>query len=163
MWTLPRYVILTAGSGIGSTPLRAFDAALLNAGIGDFNLVQVSSIAPAGAEICYMKNGGEEHIAKLKKGTIVPVVYGMIASETAGETIAAALVVGVPQDRERNGVIFETSGIGDKRTAEDRACRMVEEALLARGVSIFEMMPVSAEIVIDDKAGCAVSAALLLP
>lgn len=110
-----------------------------------------------------MVDGGEEHIAKLRKEIIVPVVYSIITSEVAGETIAAALAVDIPQDRERTGVFFEASGTGDKEIVEERACRMVEEALSARGVGIFEIMPVSAEIVIDGGTDCAASAALLLP
>jgi len=163
MWALPRRVILTAGSGVGSTPLRAFDAALLDAGIGDFNLVRVSSIVPAGAEVCYMERGGKEYVAKMSKGTIVPVVYSMVTSGEGGKTVAAALAVGIPQDRDRNGVILEASIVGSKQTAEDQACRMVEEALLARRNGPFEIMLVSADVVINDRIGCAVSAALLLP
>lgn len=163
MWILPTRVVLTSGTGTGSTALRALDAALLNAGIGDFNLVRVSSIVPAGAEVCYMERGGKGYVAKISKGTIIPVVYSMVTSGEVGETIAAALAVGIPQDRNRNGVIFEASVVGSKQTAEDQACRMVEEALLARRNGPFEIMSVSAEVVINDRIGCAVSAALLLP
>lgn len=162
MWTLPRRVILTAGSGVGSTPLRAFDAALLDAGIGDFNLVRVSSIVPAGAEVHYFDRGGSEHINRLSKGAIVPVVYSKVTSDEVGKTIAAALAVGIPQDRERNGVIFEASVVGNKQTAEERACSMVEEALLARADGAFEIMTVAAETTIEYRTGCALSAALLL-
>lgn len=163
MWTLPQRVVLTAGFGFGSTPLRAFDAALLDACIGDFNLVRVSSIVPVGAEVCYMEDGGKEYIAQLIKGTIVPVVYSMTASDKAGVTVAAALAVGIPQDRRRNGVIFEAGVVGDKRTAEEQTRRMAEEALLARGYGPFEIMVVSTQTVIDHGAGCAISAAVLLP
>ncbi len=36
----------TSGSAEGTTPLNAFDNALLAAGIGNINLVKVSSILP---------------------------------------------------------------------------------------------------------------------
>jgi arginine decarboxylase len=39
---------LVSGVGYGSTELTSFDAALLDAGIGDFNLVRMSSIMPPG-------------------------------------------------------------------------------------------------------------------
>ena len=48
---LPTRIILTSGIGIGSTKLNAFDNALLNAGIGNFNLLSVSSIIPPKAKI----------------------------------------------------------------------------------------------------------------
>ena len=41
---------LTSGWGEASTELNAFDAALIKAGIGDTNLVKMSSILPPGAE-----------------------------------------------------------------------------------------------------------------
>ena len=38
---------IVSGVGKGLTSLSAFDNALLNAGVGDYNLVKVSSILPA--------------------------------------------------------------------------------------------------------------------
>jgi pyruvoyl-dependent arginine decarboxylase (PvlArgDC) len=37
--------------GIGRTELSAFDAALANVGIGDYNLLPLSSVIPLGAEL----------------------------------------------------------------------------------------------------------------
>ena len=42
---------MTAGVGEASTPLAAFDRALLDAGIGNYNLIALSSVIPAGARI----------------------------------------------------------------------------------------------------------------
>ncbi|QZP36209.1 pyruvoyl-dependent arginine decarboxylase [Halobaculum magnesiiphilum] len=39
------------GVGRGPTELAAYDAALADAGVGDFNLVTVSSVVPADAEV----------------------------------------------------------------------------------------------------------------
>lgn len=39
------------GSATGPTELSAYDAALADAGVADYNLVTVSSIVPAGAEV----------------------------------------------------------------------------------------------------------------
>ena len=41
----------TAGRAEGGTPLNAFDNALLAAGIGNINLIKVSSILPPGVEL----------------------------------------------------------------------------------------------------------------
>ena len=43
---LPKQYFIVAGKGEGFTPLNAFDAALGDAGVGDLNLVKVSSIVP---------------------------------------------------------------------------------------------------------------------
>jgi arginine decarboxylase len=44
-------ITVTAGTGEGPTPLAAFDAALLNAGVANYNLICLSSIIPAGGEV----------------------------------------------------------------------------------------------------------------
>ncbi len=46
---MPTCYFLTAGRGVASTELNAFDAALLDAGVGDTNLIKMSSILPPGA------------------------------------------------------------------------------------------------------------------
>ena len=45
----PNAYFLASGSSEGKMPLNAFDGALLNAGIGNTNLVKMSSIVPPGA------------------------------------------------------------------------------------------------------------------
>jgi len=58
---LPTRIILTSGIGTRLTKLNDFDSALLNAGIENFNLLQVSSIIPPKAEIIYLTMGRQEN------------------------------------------------------------------------------------------------------
>lgn len=44
-------VRVVAGTGTGPTPTAAYDAALLDAGVGNYNLVTVSSVVPSGATL----------------------------------------------------------------------------------------------------------------
>ena len=44
-------ILVADGVGHGPTELAAYDAALADAGVGDFNLVTVSSVVPADAEV----------------------------------------------------------------------------------------------------------------
>ena len=44
-------IFVAAGSGQGSTALAAFDAALAQAGIANYNLIVLSSVIPPGAEV----------------------------------------------------------------------------------------------------------------
>lgn len=46
-----KQIFVTKGVGMGETELAAFDCALLDAGIANFNLLYLSSIIPAGAEV----------------------------------------------------------------------------------------------------------------
>lgn len=44
-------IYVTSGTGIGQTQLAAFDTALLHAGIGNFNLIKLSSVIPPNIKI----------------------------------------------------------------------------------------------------------------
>ncbi|OHA15316.1 MAG: hypothetical protein A3G52_00975 [Candidatus Taylorbacteria bacterium RIFCSPLOWO2_12_FULL_43_20] len=48
-------ITLTKGEGEGSTLLSAFDAALFDAGIANYNLIHLSSIIPTGFQIVVKK------------------------------------------------------------------------------------------------------------
>jgi len=89
---LPTRIILTSGIGIGSTKLNAFDNALLNAGIGNFNLLSVSSIIPPKAKIIYLTKDNREKLLP-EIGSIVPIVYSCVYGEKLGERIVAILTL----------------------------------------------------------------------
>src|SRR6266511_1543838 len=44
---------VSKGTGTGLTELAAFDQALVNAGIANFNLIYLSSVLPAGSKVEY--------------------------------------------------------------------------------------------------------------
>jgi arginine decarboxylase len=46
-----REIRISTGVGVATTELAAFDAALYEAGIGDYNLLTLSSVIPPGAEV----------------------------------------------------------------------------------------------------------------
>lgn len=45
---------ISGGSGVGQTPLSAFDAALRAAGVENFNLVRLSSVIPPHADVSHV-------------------------------------------------------------------------------------------------------------
>ncbi|MEW6273967.1 MAG: arginine decarboxylase, pyruvoyl-dependent [Bacillota bacterium] len=130
MLPTPTKFTLVAGSGEGGTPLNAFDRALLAAKAGNVNLVRVSSILPPGAT--YVEE------IPLPPGALVPAAYGALTSTTPGETISAAVGVGIPA--EGFGVIMEYSGRFSKQEAENIMRRMVAEALTVRGLQLVKYM-----------------------
>jgi len=130
-----RKLYLVAGKAEGGTPLNAFDNALLDAGIGDVNLIKVSSIVPPGAEVVMEK-------PNLPKGALVPCVYAERASDKPGERIAVALAVGIAEDGF--GVVMESEG----ETAEEataKAVQMVKEAFRVRGLNLKRILQISSE------------------
>ncbi len=134
----PKYFTLVKGAGEGITSLNAFDAALLSSGIGNTNLVKISSILPPG--VVYI----ESEKIRISEGSFIPVAYGHIESHTPEEIIAAAVAVGIPQDGGY-GVIMEYSARGDAGHAESIVRLMVEEAFKMRGLTLSRIYSVAVE------------------
>ena len=161
MCKLPNLVVLTSGVGVGSSKLNAYDSALLNSNIGNFNLVQVSSIIPPKAKVYYYEEC-KDIILNYTHGLIIPVVYTSIISEKKGETIASALGAGVPIDESKNGVIFETSLVGSEQVARENVSFMINEAMLNRNIKHYSLLLISAEAKVKSTIMCTLCAAILL-
>jgi arginine decarboxylase len=153
IWKKVTKVAATAGSAEGGTALNAFDNALLAAGIGNVNLVRVSSIVPPDVDIV--------DLPAIKPGAIVPTAYAAMTSETPGETIAAAVGYALPEDRTKAGVIMEYHERADRAAAERAVRAMLAEAFAVRGERIRELRVVAAEHRVK-KIGCALAATALL-
>lgn len=143
----------TAGHAEGGTTLNAFDNALLAAGIGNINLLKVSSIVPPDVSII--------DLPKIKPGAIVPTAYAAMTSETPGETVAAAVGYALPDDPSKNGVIMEFHGVGTRDDAERQIRAMLEEAFQVRGETIHTMQVFGVEHTVE-RIGCALAAITLL-
>lgn len=76
------------GSGAGRTELGAFDAALSDANVHNYNLVELSSIVPEGATI---ERVGALEPDRWTTGDLLAVVLASKTSSTEGERIAAGL------------------------------------------------------------------------
>ena len=72
---------ITKGSGTGPTELSAFDSALMSAGIGDQNLICLSSVIPPGSNIVYEKPS----FTPKDFGSKLYVVISEVRSSTAGQ------------------------------------------------------------------------------
>ncbi len=152
MEKLPNTVSLTAGSGEGETELNAFDRALLNAGVGNINLIKISSIMPPRAEIT--------PLPKIPMGSLVPVAYGAIISEEPGELISAAVSVAVPKDENLCGLIMEFSGKCSKKEAEKKVRDMAKYGFEMRGWEIKKIESIAVEHIVE-KIGCAFAGVVL--
>lgn len=120
---IPKYYKIVSGSGESKFPLVAFDKALRDAGIGDFNLVKVSSILPA-------------HCTYSEEVTLTPgsILYAACASVTItkGENGQTAVAVAIPVNSDDNGVIFETSSNQNLENCETLVENMCKEAMEER-------------------------------
>jgi len=147
MLPTPTRYFLTAGCAEGKSHLNAFDNALLNAGIGNINLIRISSILPPNVRY-------DPHIV-LPRGSLVPTAYGYIISDVPGELIAAAVGVAIAEDGF--GVIMEFAGKCSLEAAREAVDAMLEEAFARRGlVALEKKIEACAHKVV--KIGCCLAA-----
>ncbi len=122
-------IAIVSGNDEGPTKLNAFDNALSNAGIGDVNLIKVSSMLEGNTEI--------QELPKLKAGAMVNCVLSEITSDNPGDVITAVVCIAIG---ETLGCVVETSGINrdnDELTSEAR--EMVKYMMKKRNVEIKEL------------------------
>ena len=137
---------LVSGIGTGSTKLNAFDAALLSAGVGEYNLIKVSSILPP--------QSTEEKQIGVLPGSLLPIAYGSISDSEPGRRITAAAAVGIPQDPRSIGVIMEYSGYDAEDEARSIVTEMVREAMERRHLKTREIKCASVSCVTDSDVQC---------
>lgn len=89
-------VPVVRGTGSGPTELDAFDAALAEAGVADYNLVELSSVLPAGA-----RPAVGAPVPEWRTGELVATV---LAAETGDGPVAAGLGWSLA---EEGGVFYE--------------------------------------------------------
>lgn len=148
----PSHYFLASGASEGYTPLNAFDGALLDAGIGNTNLVKMSSIVPPHCQ--------RMAPIELPPGALVPVAYASITSDVPGQTISAAVAVALPENPDLNGLIMEYSAKGYKEEIEERVRQMAIEGMKVRGWKIKELQSVASQYTVK-KVGAAFAAVVL--
>ena len=131
-------ISVSPGIGTGPTPLAAFDAALMAAGVHDYNLIPLSSVIPPGA------------VLERRRHVAPPEDYGrrlyvVLAHETAADegSTAAAGLGWVREPGDGRGLFVEAHG-----GSEDEVRRLIDRTLeamtAARGR---EYGPVETELV----------------
>lgn len=152
-WKKVTMVAAAVGHAEGLTALNAFDNALLAAGIGNVNLVKVTSIVPPDVDLV--------ELPKIRPGSVVPTAYASQVGRVEGEIISAAVGYGLPEDPARPGVIMEYSDKAPREVAERMIRRMIEEAFRTRGEPLREVRVFGVEHRVE-RIGCAVAAVALL-
>ena len=118
---IPNAIWASAGAAEGDTELNAFDNALLAAQVGNLNLVRVSSVLPQDATVL-------EAPPQITPGSLVPTVYSVQVSARPGETVAAAVGIGVAGGSHGMFTIA-----GASRTRWKRRTQMIDVGLPVAG------------------------------
>lgn len=150
----PNIFCLVKGASEGRTRLNAFDNALLNAGVGDTNLMRMSSILPPAAG-----QRGIEDI-DLPKGGLIPLAYATIDSTTPGRYISSAIAVGIPEDDAEPGVIMEFEDHSELENVESIVRQMVIDAFEYRRRKLKEIKSIGIEHKVENCASTFAAAVL---
>jgi arginine decarboxylase len=148
----PTQYFLARGASDGYKPLNAFDGALLAAGVGNTNLVRMSSIVPPRCELI--------EPVRLPLGALVPTAYASITSDIPGEWISAGVAIAWPKDPDLNGLIMEYSALGRKKEIEEIVGTMALEGLKLREWEVRELKVNAIEYQVK-KVGAVFSAVVL--
>ena len=149
---IPDIFFLVKGKSEGGSELNVFDNCLLNAGIGNTNLLKMSSIIPPGCK--------KVKPIYIPEGSLLPVAYSFIYSESPGSLISAAIAVAIPKDPTLPGLIMEHSGYESLEKIGDLAYNMAVEGFETRGFQIKEIIVEGIEHRVEKKGGTFAAAAL---
>ncbi len=127
---IPKRLFLTKGVGRHREKLSSFELALRDAGIAEFNLVQVSSIVPPNCQLVSRKVG----LGWLNPGQIVFCVLSQNATSEPHRLLAASIGVALPKNRDNYGYLSEHHSFGETERlagdyAEDLAASMLANTL----------------------------------
>jgi len=114
--TEPLTIRVSTGTGTGRTTLAAFDAALTAAGVGDYNLVRLSSVVPPGSQVLEVDGGGQlvgEH------GDALYCVYAEAHAQLPGHEAWAGVAWSLRDDGSGAGLFVEHEGPSHEQVATD--------------------------------------------
>ncbi|MBI5680147.1 MAG: arginine decarboxylase, pyruvoyl-dependent [Methanobacterium sp.] len=144
-------IAITSGKAEGPSKLNAFDNALLDAGIGDVNLIKVSSIIPKGSKFV--------ELPKLEAGAMINCVLAHSTSDNKGDIISAAIAVATSEDF---GCVVENSALNkDPEEVKEKAVFMVKEMMKIREMEINKIIVETQSHVVKDE-GSVVAAVVYL-
>jgi arginine decarboxylase len=114
--TGPLTIRVSVGTGSGRTTLAAFDAALAVAGVGDFNLIQLSSIVPPGSRV--LEVDGSEQLSG-DHGDALYCVYARAHASLPSHEAWAGLAWSRRDDGSGAGLFVEHDGPSYEQVSAD--------------------------------------------
>lgn len=148
-------ITLTKGTGTGDTRIAAFDAALFNAGIANYNLIRLSSVIPPGSKI----EIGKAEVKADEFGHKLYVVYASQIEDEIGKDAWAGIGWVLAGDGTNKGLFTENEG-----HSEQEVSNLINETLSCmikyRPETYGEIQQVTEGITCTEKTVCALVAAV---
>lgn len=127
----PKQLFLTKGMGRHKAKPVSFELALRDAGIAQYNLVEVTSIFPPGCEIVQVKDG----LKCLSPGEIVYCVMSRIDTDKPNQLIAASMGLAIPKETDKYGYLLEHQSLGENAEDAGRYAESLAADMLATTLS----------------------------
>ncbi len=140
-------ITVRTGAGAGKTPLAAFDAALLEAGVGNLNLVHLSSVFPRASRV-RPASGPLQAL----HGDRLYCVYAEAHAENPGESVWAGL--GWTRAATGDGLFVEHVG-GNRETVIEQIHLSLSDMTANRGGGFTPPEYALASAHWDDRPACA--------
>jgi len=150
MQLVPKRYFITSGKATSEVSgLNAFDLALMSAGIGEQNLVAVSSVIPEGSEMTGP--------AEMPMGAVTHCVISQVRGKK-GEAISAGIAYAFRTDG-KGGYVAEGHLHGSGESLRSELDRKMKEMSRIRGIAFGETRFVIEEMIVPDGMhGCCVAA-----
>ena len=133
-------IAIVSGKAEGPTKLNSFDNALLDAGIGDVNLIKVSSMLEKNTEII--------KLPYLKPGSMINCVLSCASSDKKGDFISASVAIAIGDNL---GCVVENSKINtDPEEVRSESIAMVKYMMEVRGEAIQELIVEEVNHTVED-------------
>ncbi|HEY0010845.1 MAG TPA: pyruvoyl-dependent arginine decarboxylase [Candidatus Paceibacterota bacterium] len=147
---MKRTITVAKGLGTGDTKMAAFDAALLDAGVANYNLIRLSSIIPPGSELRI----GKAETREDEFGHKLYVVYASQIENEMGKDAWAGIGWVMAEDGTDKGLFTEHEG-----HSEQEVQNLINETLscmtVSRGGGYSAPESVVAGITCTEKPVCA--------
>jgi arginine decarboxylase len=116
---------VSGGVGTGRTALSAFDAALRDAGVANFNLVRLSSVIPPGSNVVDVR--GDEQLTG-GHGDLLYCVYAVDVAMQRDETVWAGVGWSLARDGSGGGLFVEHTAAHKDALEHDLAASLDDMA-----------------------------------
>ena len=140
----PRRLFFTKGVGRHRAKVVSFEMALREAGVAQYNLVEVTSIFPPGCKII----PAEEGIKHLSPGEIVFCVMSRNSTDEQCLLMASSIGLAIPAKKDRYGYLLEHQSFDGEAEAvgeyaESLAMEMLATKLMEESDGIAETLNIT--------------------
>lgn len=147
------YIHIAGGTGMGLTKLSAFDSALFDAGIANYNLIRLSSVIPPETTVVlHKKTPIPGHVLPGSWGDRLYIVMAEQRVETPNEEAWAG--IGWVQDPEtQKGLFVEHEG-GSEKTVRSDIEQSLKALMETRDIDFGKIHMVVKGVTCVDKPAC---------